>query len=683
MNENIKKGLLLVAKLVICAVLSLGAFALASFIGGEREAWKIVLIVSCAVFGAIIVANLICILIFKQFGGKTRAKRAHELAEVIMKKVQADYAKARRNVNAVLFFSYFYVVFMIALVMLIVCSLIKMFGSDLDACIIITLAGILPLYPFIHVFFHAASKPIELPPAPLELFPAAYPLLYDTAHAAAKKVGCNYPVKLFNAGNGVSVSLNGSIVIICMEYMYVATLTRAELYNVLLHEFAHVVNKDSARGKAYARAENAFGGSDDSKPIDTILFFLTFIPTVLVAFAVNAYSTLASRHHEIEADARVAELGDKQTYVNALAKSRMIGLFQSRPRRELDFDFYAPEEPTGDYAEQELALFDVYRARYEKAWNEFLAKEIPARVDSHPTFKMRREAFDCETYDAHAVETDENYKTEQKNIVAFADNFMRDLNTANYKQMHNNIYVEPKKIMDEYLDAKASGKELTEPQKTAALHAFYGVDNDKATEIADELIAEQTDAPTANFTKGLILYFDYDPECIKYFETAGKYAQFADPALELIGNFYLMTGDEQGIAEYRKNAADNAQSVYDTETSIKMTRKTVFTQSDMDKQTTDALIERIRTETHLHVSKIYTAKFTDGRGLAHYAVLLVYKRNDPSLYGEELMAAFSAIGSFSDKYDLIPCFGTKGVCRKIIKTPHSLVYDANAKIIKN
>lgn len=112
-----------------------------------------------------------------------------------------------------------------------------------------------------------------------------------------------------------------------------------------------------------------------------------------------------------------------------------------------------------------------------------------------------------------------------------------------------------------------------------------------------------------------------------------------------------------------------------------MTDKTVFTPSDMDEQTTSALIERIRKETNLHVSKIYTAKYTDARGFAHYAVLLVYKRKDPSLFIEELNAAFTAIASFSDKYDLIPCFGEKGFCRKIIKTPNSLVYDANAKII--
>lgn len=680
MNDSIKNGLLLFAKLTVCALISFAASTSAFFIGGTKEVWNIVLIISCVVLAVIMIANVVGTVIFKRLSEKIKTKQAHEFAEGIMKKIQADYDKARRNVNVVLFFSYFYVLFMIALVMLTVCALAEIFYGKLDLYIIITIAGALPLYPFINVFFHVVKKPIDMPPAPLELFPSAYPLLYDTAHDAAKKAGCNYPVKLFDAGYGVSVSLNGNIVVICMEYMYVATLTRAELYNVLLHEFAHVKNKDSARGKAYARAENAFCNDSDNFS-QTISMFFTFIPTVLVAFAVNAYSTLASRHHEIEADALVAKLGDKQTYVNALAKSRMIGLFQARPRRELDFDFYASEEPTADYAAQELALFDVYRTRHEKAWDEFLAKEIPARVDSHPTFKMRREAFGCETYNAHNVETDENYKTEQKNFVALADNMMRDANSANYKQMRNDIYIEPKKIMDEYVEAQASGKELTEPQKTAAMRAFYGVDNDMAAKIADELIAAQPDAPTANYIKGLILYFDYDRECLGYFATAGKSAQFADAALELTGNFYLMTGDEDGIAEYRKNAADNAQTVHDTEVGVKMTYKTVFTPSDIDEQTTSALIERIRKETNLHVNKIYTAKYTDARGFAHYAVLLVYKRKDPSLFIEELNAAFTAIASFSDKYDLIPCFGKKGFCRKIIKTPNSLVYDASAKII--
>ena len=107
MNDSIKNGLLLFAKLTVCALISFAASTSAFFIGGTKEVWNIVLIISCVVLAVIMIANVIGTVIFKRLSEKIKTKQAHEFAEGIMKKIQADYDKARRNVNVVLFFSYF------------------------------------------------------------------------------------------------------------------------------------------------------------------------------------------------------------------------------------------------------------------------------------------------------------------------------------------------------------------------------------------------------------------------------------------------------------------------------------------------------------------------------------------------------------------------------------------------
>ena len=92
---------------------------------------------------------------------------------------------------------------------------------------------------------------------------------------------------------------------------------------------------------------------------------------------------------------------------------------------------------------------------------------------------------------------------------------------------------------------------------TEALSAYYGVDNGRAMEIADKMLAKDNGYAYAHFYKARI-YFDCgDGRCIEHLRAA----MAADPDLSqtcinYIGRFALLSGDEKLLNEYRSEGPE-------------------------------------------------------------------------------------------------------------------------------
>ncbi|MDE6373921.1 MAG: M48 family metalloprotease, partial [Clostridia bacterium] len=422
-------------------------------------------------------------------------------------------------------------------------------------------------------------------------------LLYETVRKAAEKSRCRKKISVCAYGEGVSVSSYKNSAIICINYIHAAVFTRDELYNVMLHEFAHVNNADVKRAIKFSRAEQRLDSSANGNfIIDFGKLILLPLPSVAVIFKTNAYNVFASLYHEMKADKALKELGDPQKSVDALAKSKMISIYSSLPYRELDYDFYAPEQPGGDYAAQNVALYLKQRDIQGAKWRELIDKELPARVASHPAFCNRMAALGCQSYDAYREETDPDYIAEQRDIIKFADEVMTTEYSGNYQNMREDYYLKRKKEIDEYAAAVKNGEPVPDSALFTYLQAHFGVDDDTAIEIADKMIAVLPDPSYANYYKGMILFNRIDDGCVEYFKAVAASTddyELAMNAVSFIGEYALKTGNKELLNEYRSTAPETVQISRDKGERNKLKNDSVLEKCDLGESVLRQIIDGI------------------------------------------------------------------------------------------
>ena len=152
------------------------------------------------------------------------------------------------------------------------------------------------------------------------------------------------------------------------------------------------------------------------------------------------YQLMSSRYHETQADSLVIRLGDAQSYINASAKACMISLYDDMPRREMCYDIYASETPFDNYMSEDIKNYRNYRKVYGDEWKKRMMKELPARISTHPTFRMRMEYAGCTAFDDTATEKNMDFVSEQQALISAGDKIIFEDVRDNYDDFRRTAY---------------------------------------------------------------------------------------------------------------------------------------------------------------------------------------------------------------------------------------------------
>lgn len=560
-----KKRFLNVLRVLICALCALAVAVGGVLIGyllPKPAAW-----VAIPVFAAILVLMAVNLVLFVRFSKKYKdmsARQVYDYTVKVQEEMEKDYLAAERAALR----SIARADGMLA-VMIVLCFLLCMFIGAARAA---WTGG--PITVLVLLLYSLFGLAVTLS-APLDqknyLREKDYPLLYATVMRAAQTVGYKGKIRI-ELSVSIGVSEVGNGVIIGLKSAETALLTREELYTVMLHEFAHVVNVDTGRSRKFARAKDRF--SDREIVLEPLcdLFFCYYIQNA--SMNIMMYESLATRHHEMLADEKVRVSGNAQTYINATAKAALFALYDAHPFRETRYDCYAGETPPENLVSLDLATFRSALERYGERWRQVLADELPARIASHPTFKQRMQAMGVDTYDSDTAETDENYISEMNKLIAFANRQNCEAIAPQYERAHKEAYLSRKKQMEKYEKSVEEGKELSLDQLVRSMQAFYIVDNEKALAVADKLLAADPDSAYAHLYRGNIFFDELDSRCVEEFRAAMcANHRMVEYCLEQIGQFALLSGNEQLLQEYRASAPETAQEAYDREKQTEWTKK--------------------------------------------------------------------------------------------------------------
>lgn len=617
MKYNVKTTLVRLAA-CLCSLAMIAACALIGyfFLPENFSVWASLSVACAAVLLVWLAVNLTVSGIVRKKFENMSVRQAYDYGVKMQRDIERDYIRAERAVRRSLALSYAALAFLVLLT-----AAASVFVGAMRVAwgiAFLILAWYVALGCFIVWFMPEHSV---LPVSRLLLKEKEFPLFYETARRAARKVGCVHPLSLFYSDNGICVLEEGGTAFIGLAPLECSLLTRGELYAAMLHEFAHVVNVDTRRSRRFARGKRRWDNDENNFIEKTVPMFLSSLVT---RFFMNVfmYETVATRHHEMMADETVRACGEGRNFVNGVAKGAMLAFYNELPRREMEFDLFESETAPLDYYTRDLKYFLLYRDRYADIWREILANQLPARVASHPTLRQRMETMGEKSYDADTKESDENYAEEQKKLLACGDGKIAELMNPEYGLWREDAYVARKKLMDEYESARAEGKTLPPDEQVRCIQAFYGVEDETALKIADGLAEKGFDSPYVHLFRGKIFFDRMDGRCVEEFRAAlDGNGELCDVCLDAIGKYALYSGDEQLLQWYRSESPELAQKAYDREKESVWTKGTPLRRTALPAETLEEIVGRLREMGEECVAvRAYAADFGNGRPCTLIAV---------------------------------------------------------------
>lgn len=391
-----------------------------------------------------------------------------------------------------------------------------------------------------------------------------YPELYRITEKAQAALGHSGEVRIsivpeMNAG----IAKLGDVYSVQLGLFVLDSMCGEELYTVLLHEFAHLVNtskeeqktEDFFRWSQYGRSRGLYSS------IASLLFSYT---DLLFEYDWALYFYADNLRREVEADRAMAQYGSAETAASSLLKLKYYELYDwEKGGRSIPSEF-VPEKPERGYLTRELADFREQLSLRQAAWNELARKEIVSRSASHPTLAMRLEALGVDEYRLIKAIPSEAYRNDCQKALAWAEDRIVESLSESYDEIREARYLKPLRDVEEW---EQTGKPLVAETYSDLVEALCLVGRDDDAEaLCRRAIDELSGAAAVDavFRLGCRLLYRYDDEGIPLvYQAIENNHNYIEEGSEIIGAYCLLTGNQTELDAFRAQAIDLGQKDVD------------------------------------------------------------------------------------------------------------------------
>lgn len=387
-----------------------------------------------------------------------------------------------------------------------------------------------------------------------------YPEIYKTIIKAQNALDCKGEIKFSlipdcNAG----IAKIGNIYSVQVGVALLNMLSQEELYNIFLHEFAHVKNNAGQLTKtgAYNNWLTTGGNPHYLSNLSELLF--CYFDT-LFTFQFGLYLYASSITSETVADKAMAVYGNAEYAASSLLKLKYFELFGWEQENRDENSQFEEEEPDKLYITKQINRFKAAIDLRSNAWNKLAEGEILSRIASHPTLKMRLETLGITSLQAVFLPDSKEYTEECEKALGYVEKLVYDERVKDYKEYRNTYYLEPKAkieawetaempvIAEEYADIYTALRQLGR-----ATDAY---------KLCEKAISElsPTAAGFAYFVNGAYMLHSYDDKGIEYIYKAIELnPNYIENGLDIIGDYCCLTGNEEQLTIYRERAVELCQ----------------------------------------------------------------------------------------------------------------------------
>jgi len=560
-NEQ-KKGspLRLVLNLLVSAALSIGAYCLGSLFVGEIHNAVALYTASLCLLLLLIVLSVVASAVFEKRIGKMNADERFAIQDKRRLRMEADANRETRRLRMACFLTVLYL-----LVLTMLALSVSFFAGAGKAGV--GTAPVLCLYVLFGLVSRCFQKK-EKPDFSDELPEKDYPILYGIAREAAGDTGTGKGLHIFvddsvpdqecNAGVGMA---DGHL-ILQLGTVLLNVLDEGELRQVLLHEFAHVQNRDSLMPSKYKKLLDFLVGSDNSSFSFWMSLAIRF-PVNYLLFEGQFYFVFVSKQLEKKADQRAADAGDLQKQASALAKIAAHDLYIWE--QEPYYNIFHSETVPAAFATDRASAYRQALAERSDVWRRILENEIPSRSATHPTFRQRWEALGFCDYSLLPCGQDSTLAAECRAATAVADKRRAEFSKEQYDQLRKQNY---QIHLDTISDFESKSEKVTPDALRPVMEACFVTGQPEKMEALCDQIISGTDSMFASafarYWKGVLLLHRYDKAGLAYiYQAMEANSNYIESGLDKIGAFCTMMGLQPELDEYRARAATFVQTTMD------------------------------------------------------------------------------------------------------------------------
>lgn len=469
--------------------------------------------------------------------------------------------------------------------------------------------AVFPVYLF-YGFFGRLLPRLQKPDFSDYTKPEDYPALHAVAYRAADTLGEKGEIRIFltpdcNAG----IAKIGKVYSLQLGVQLLAVHSEEELYQVLLHEFAHLTKESNPADKE-TRLFTFITERDDS-PMSSYLNLLFLLPDTVYVLEYIIYRMTSSAVIETLADKAIVKQGNPQLAASSLAKIAFYTLFERELNDFIEDHIFAPETPRRDCITVKINAYRNAIIKRETAWRQIFENEIQPRSASHPILRTRLENLGVSDYTVTLPDDTGAYREECNQAIAHIDNIIFESFSQDYEKKRENNYLQPLRIVEEWQRRETP---LAAEESRNVIDALGILGRTEELEaLCDEIIANTENVfatPHALMSKGVCLLNRYDKEGIDYiYRAIDINHNYLESGLERIGEFCCLMGLETELEEYREKAVELQQENHDSfEHSANLTARDDLVADTMPKEMLDSILSYINGIDQGDVDSVYLVR---------------------------------------------------------------------------
>ena len=403
-----------------------------------------------------------------------------------------------------------------------------------------------------------------------------YRELYSIADKAMKQAGVEGTIYI-STGNSfdAAISKQGDIYILFIGAIMINTLSREELYNVLLHEFAHH-SKQYTPKSTYGFFNRFIEHETDGSTITDIIITL---PMMKYGEEYIYYTIFASEYIESMADSVTIKNGNPQAFASALAKCNFYDSYGEVLYKYQIKPLFESETVTENVATLNFEAFLNSVNDNGEKWLKSYEKEIQPRNATHPVFRLRRDAVGVKADEVNwsLNISGDGLDNERIAILKHVDNEIAKNLSENYEELRKENYLKPLGIINDWENNKDN---YSSAELIPVIDALAGLMRyDDAEKLCDKIIAEEENKYATAYPKqfkGSMMLLRDDPKGIDLlYEAIELNSNFLESSINQIGEFACRNGLQDELDKYREKSVALTQKMIDEDE-----KANVLTQSD-------------------------------------------------------------------------------------------------------
>ncbi len=510
--------------------------------------------------------------------------------------------------------------------------------------------------------------------------PIEYKKLHSLAYKAAGELGIKGEIRIFfTLDCNVGIAQIGKIYSLQIGSILLDVIQESELYQMLLHEFAHMSKQANLSYKENRLFDKLSQSLAPKSFTERVFGYLA----ILYCREHSLYRATASQTVERIADSAVLRYGNPQIAMNGLAKIDFYVRFTDEIHNYMDGPFYQPEEMYKNLA-------DIYADKFRQAlpervgfWKALVFSEIQPRISSHPILRLRMEALGVSDFDVTLPDRNEksefraecNKSREETNRRAY------EQNREAFPEERKSAYLEPKATIDEWY---ANGKPLNSENSREILNALRTLMLPEELKNACDRVIDsaENESETAHalFCKGTMLLTEYDKSGIALIYRAIELnSNYARDGMNAIGVFCCRNGHQAELEEYRERAVAEAQRYEDENSKLGSLLPTdnLSNESGMPDGMLDGILEYIRSIEENSINKIYLVRKTVTESFFASVFVVDFKPDaDNELVNRVMGKIFNHLDVHPSQWQFALFFYDQSTEKAVAKVKNCCVYSA-------